>query len=83
MADLGLLSGGELMGELARHNINIMAVTDDYIFIEFQFRQADGRPKWARSVYKRRSDFLARDLNELIEVVRDARARAEAYEQRG
>ena len=29
MADLGLLSGGELMGELARHNINIMAVTDE------------------------------------------------------
>lgn len=83
MADLELLSGGELMGELARHNINIMTVTDDYIFIEFQFRQTDGRPKWARSVYRRKSDFLARDLNELIDVVRDARARAEAYEQRG
>lgn len=79
----GISSEGEMIGILARNNINIMDITEDYIFFEFQFRMDDGRPKWTRSVYRRsdRLPTLRAELQDLIEKVREARQLVEAYEQ--
>ena len=72
---------GEIMGMLARANINIMDITDDYIFLEFQFRMDDGRPKWARTVYRRTGNKgFYNEMLDLIEEVRGARAWAESYD---
>lgn len=74
---------GALIGELARQNINIMDIDDDYIFFEFQFKMGDGRAKWCRSVYKRHGGRnVLQELELLMDTVRAARVRAEAYEQR-
>lgn len=73
---------GDRMGDLAKHNINIMSVTDKYIYIEFQFKMRDGRPKWCRSVYERRgsSPQLEDEIETLMYAVKMARRRAEAYD---
>ncbi len=75
---------GEIIGQLARNNINIMSIDEDYIFFEFQFRMDDGRPKWCRSVYKRKARLSASPKEEMLDLmdkVRDARKWVEAYEQ--
>ena len=72
---------GEIMGMLARANINIMEIADDYIYLEFQFRMDDGRPKWARTVYQRNKRLgFYNEMLDLIDEVRGAREWAESYE---
>ena len=79
--DSGVPVMGEIMGALARNNINIMDITDDYIFLEFQFRMADGRPKWARTVYGRRGIYrLDDELRDVITEVQGARKWAETVD---
>lgn len=69
---------GEMMGMLARANINIMEITEEYIYLEFQFRMDDGRPKWCRTVYRRTGNkgFYS-EMMDLIDEVRGARQWAE------
>ena len=82
LADIiGIPAKGEVMGMLARNNINIMDITDEYIFLEFQFRMADGRPKWARTVYRRKGIAQFDDeLMDVIDEVRGARKWAETVD---
>lgn len=60
---------------LAKNNINILNVNDEYILYEYQFRMKNGQTKWTKTVHERRAyeTPLCDELYEIIEIVRRIR----------
>lgn len=75
MEDKFLAQQEEFCAKLARSNINILAITEQYIFYEYQFRMANGQTKWTKTVYIRRISppSLRLEMEDIIDVVREVR----------
>lgn len=62
---------------LAKNNINILNVTEDYIFYEYQFKMKNGQTKWTKTVYERGGAYtgpvLCEDVYDIIDIVRHVR----------
>lgn len=66
-----LLQQEEFCKKLARSNINILNITPEFVFYEYQFRMANGQTKWTKTVYKRRSsdNSLVTAVYDILDIV--------------
>lgn len=65
--------------KLAKQNINITQITQDFVMFDYQFRMRNGQPKWAKMFYKRnpQDDSMLTAVEDILEIVRAARMEVE------
>jgi len=75
MEDKFLAQQEDFCARLAKSNINILNITERYIFYEYQFRMANGQTKWTKTVYIRRtsSPGLSSEVGDILDIVREIR----------
>lgn len=75
MEDKFLAQQEDFCAKLAKSNINILNITERYIFYEYQFRMANGQTKWTKTVYIRRasSPGLGYEMEDILDIVREIR----------
>lgn len=68
--------------KLAKQNINITQITQDFVMFDYQFRMRNGQPKWAKMFYKRdpQDDSMHTAVEDILEIVRAARMEVEENE---
>lgn len=69
---------------LARHNINITHISDEFVFYDFSFKLRNGSSRWAKAVYRRapQDTSLIRAVEDIMEIVRATRMEVEENEWR-
>ena len=75
MEDKFLAQQEDFCARLAKSNINILNITERYIFYEYQFRMVNGQTKWTKTVYIRRmsSPGLGSEMGDILDIVREIR----------
>lgn len=68
--------------KLARQNINITNITDEFVLFDFQFRLRNGQARWAKMFYKRdpQNDSIRTMVDDILEIVRATRMEVEENE---
>lgn len=65
--------------KLARSNINILNITPEFVFYEYQFRMSNGQTKWTKTVYRRRTQDqgIGTAMYDILDIVRGIRMEVE------
>lgn len=75
MEDKFLAQQEDFCVKLAKSNINILNITERYIFYEYQFRMTNGQTKWTKTAYIRRTSSLGlgSEMEDILDIVREIR----------